>query len=141
MIEECKKQNAKEILYVINDASLKYKGIIPENCWHDPYMTKAELFKEFDNHVKIFGYKKYKKLIGVMGIQQVKNVTLIRHAYILSDYQRIGIGKKLLKYLFKINKKKYLLVGTWEKASWAIDFYQKFGFKIHDKKQTNFLLK
>ena len=141
MIIENTIKDLSSILYVINDASLKYKGIIPEDCWHEPYMTENELTSEFDNGVRMFGYDKHNKLLGVMGIQELKNITLIRHAYILTHYQRLGIGKSLLKYLFKINKNSSLLVGTWQKATWAIQFYEKFDFVLHKKKQTTQLLK
>ena len=79
-------------------------------------------------------------LVGVMGIQELKRVTLIRHAYVLTDYQGIGIGKSLLQYLFKINKSSRLLLGTWQDASWAISFYLKNGFFLHTRKQTDQLL-
>ena len=141
MITECTKKNISNILYVINDASLKYKGIIPNDCWHEPYMTKQKLINEFANGVRMFGYNKDNNLVGVMGIQELKDVTLIRHAYILTRYQGIGIGKSLLQNLFKINKNSCLLVGTWQNATWAIQFYEKFGFLLHTKKQTAQLLK
>ena len=141
MITECTKKNISNILYVINDASLKYKGIIPNDCWHEPYMTKQKLISEFTNGVRMFGYNKDNTLVGVMGIQELKDVTLIRHAYILTRYQGIGIGKSLLQNLFKIKKNSCLLVGTWRDATWAIQFYEKFGFLLHTKKQTAQLLK
>ena len=141
MITECTKKNISNILYVINDASLKYKGIIPNDCWHEPYMTKQKLISEFANGVRMFGYNKDNTLVGVMGIQELKEVTLIRHAYILTRYQGIGIGKSLLQNLFKIKKNSCLLVGTWRDATWAIQFYEKFGFLLHTKKQTAQLLK
>ena len=141
MITECTKKNISNILYVINDASLKYKGIIPNDCWHEPYMTKQKLISEFANGVRMFGYNKDNTLVGVMGIQELKDVTLIRHAYILTRYQGIGIGKSLLQNLFNINKNSCLLVGTWQNATWAIQFYEKFGFIRHTKKQTAQLLK
>ena len=141
MITECTKKNISNILYVINDASLKYKGIIPNDCWHEPYMTKQKLISEFTNGVRMFGYNKDNTLVGVMGIQELKDVTLIRHAYILTRYQGIGIGKSLLQNLFKIKKNSCLLVGTWRDATWAIQFYEKFGFVLHTKKQTAQLLK
>ena len=141
MITECTKKNISNILYVINDASLKYKGIIPNDCWHEPYMTKQKLISEFDNGVRMFSYNKNNTLVGVMGIQELKDVTLIRHAYILTRYQGIGIGKSLLQNLFKIKKNSCLLVGTWRDATWAIQFYEKFGFVLHTKKQTAQLLK
>ena len=133
MISEYKKSDSSKILYVINDASLKYKGIIPNDCWHEPYMTKQKLINEFTNGVRIFGYNKDNTLVGVMGIQELKDVTLIRHAYILTKYQGIGIGKSLLQYLFKIKTSSCLLVGTWRDATWAIQFYEKFGFNLHKK--------
>ena len=141
MITECTKKNISNILYVINDASLKYKGIIPNDCWHEPYMTKQKLISEFANGVRMFSYNKDNTLVGVMGIQELKDVTLIRHAYILTRYQGIGIGKSLLQNLFKIKKNSCLLVGTWRDATWAIQFYEKFGFLLHTKKQTAQLLK
>ena len=103
-------------------------------------MPKQELINEFDNGVRMFGYDKDNRLLGVMGIQEVENVTLIRHAYTYSDYQGMGIGKSLLQYLFKINKSSSLLVGTWKDATWAIRFYMKNGFVLHTRKQTNLLL-
>ena len=141
MISKYTKSDTSKILYIINDASLKYKGIIPNNCWHEPYMTKQKLISEFSNGVRMFGYNKYNNLGGVMGIQELKDVTLIRHAYILTRYQGIGIGKSLLQNLFKINKNSCLLVGTWRDATWAIQFYERFGFVLHTKKQTAQLLK
>ena len=141
MIIEHTKKDLSRILSVINDAALNYKGIIPDYCWHEPYMLKKELISEFDNGVRMFGYKKNNKLVGVMGIQELKDVTLIRHAYTLTNYQGIGIGKSLLQHLFKLNKSSYLFVGTWKDATWAIQFYEKFGFICHTKKQTTQLLK
>ena len=140
MITECTKKDLLNILNVINDAALKYKGVIPESCWKEPYMSKQELIREFDNEVRIFGYKKNNMLVGIMGIQDIEDVTLIRHAYTLSNFQGIGIGKSLLQYLFRINKKSRMLVGTWEDATWAIRFYIKNNFVIHTRKQTNQLL-
>ena len=141
MICEYTKKDLPHILNVINDAASKYKGVIPDSCWKEPYMPVQELISEFDNGVRIFGYNKGSMLIGVMGIQEVENVTLIRHAYTLSDYQGIGVGKSLLQHLFKINKSTSLLVGTWKDATWAIRFYMKNDFVLHPRKQTNRLLK
>ena len=141
MISEHSKQDISKILYVVNNAALKYKGIIPDDCWHEPYMLEKELVNEFNNSVRMFGYNKDNKLVGVMGIQELKNVTLIRHAYVLTHYQGMGIGKSLLQYLFKINKNSSIFVGTWREATWAIQFYKKFGFTLHAKNQTAQLLK
>ena len=140
MITESTKKNVSNILSVINDAALKYKGVIPDDCWHEPYMSEKELTNEFDSGVRMFGYTRDNTLVGVMGIQELKQVTLIRHAYVLTDYQGIGIGKSLLHYLFKINKGSRLLLGTWQDASWAINFYLKNGFVRHTRKQTDQLL-
>ena len=141
MITEYEKKDLSNILNVINDAALKYKGIIPDDCWHEPYMSEQELLNELDSGVRVFGYEKNSILVGVMGIQELKDVTLIRHAYTISTYQGRGIGKILLQYLFKINKNSILYVGTWKDATWAIQFYEKFGFVMKKRKQTIELLK
>ena len=140
MIVECTRKDLFNILNVINDAALKYKGVIPDDCWNEPYMSEKELANEIDSGVRMFGYVRNNTLVGVMGIQELKRVTLIRHAYVLTDYQGIGIGKSLLQYLFKINKSSRLLLGTWQDASWAISFYLKNGFFLHTRKQTDQLL-
>jgi len=141
LIKEYKKKDISKILNIINDASLKYKGVIPNNCWHEPYMSEDELIDEISGGVHMFGYHDNNKLISVIGIQEVKDATLIRHAYTLTSYQGKGIGSALLEYLLKKNQKSRLLVGTWRKAVWAIRFYKKFGFIIHSKDQTTILLK
>ena len=141
MITEYTKKDVSNILSVINNAALKYKGVIPDDCWHEPYMSEQELLNEFDSGVRVFGYEKNSILVGVMGIQELKDVTLIRHAYTFSTYQGMGIGKLLLQYLFKINKSSILYVGTWQDATWAIQFYEKFGFVMKKRKKTIELLK
>ena len=135
------KSDSSKILYVINDAAVRYKDIIPDNCWHEPYMSKQELVDELTDGVRMFGYNRNNKLIGVIGIQEIKDVILIRHAYTLTSYQGKGIGSALLKYLLKRNQNSRLLVGTWQNARWAIRFYEKFDFILHAKKQTTQLLK
>ena len=141
MIGEYKKADTSKILYIINNASLKYKGIIPDDCWHEPYMSEQELIDEFSDGVRMYGYHHNTKLIGVIGIQEVKDIILIRHAYTLTSYQGKGAGSALLKYLLKKNQNSRLLVGTWKNAKWAIRFYEKFGFILHTKKETTLLLK
>ena len=141
MIREYKKNEVHKILEVINDASLKYKGVIPDNCWHEPYIPEQELIGEISDGVHMFGYNHNNKLICVIGVQEVKDVILIRHAYTLTSYQGKGIGSTLLDYLLKKNQKSRLLVGTWRKAEWAIRFYKKFDFIIHSKNQSAILLK
>ena len=141
MISEYKKNDTPKILHVINNASLRYKGIIPDNCWHEPYMSEQELIDEFSDGVHMFGFQYNNKLIGVIGIQKVKDVVLIRHAYTLTSYQGKGTGGALLEYLLKTNQNSRLLVGTWKNAIWAIRFYKKFDFILHTKEQSTLLLK
>jgi GNAT superfamily N-acetyltransferase len=104
-------------------------------------MSEQELVDEFTDGVRMFGYNRNNKLIGVIGIQEIKDVILIRHAYTLTSYQGKGIGSALLKYLLKRNQNSRLLVGTWQSARWAIRFYEKFDFILHAKKQATQLLK
>ena len=141
MISECKKSDSSKILFVINDAAIKYKGIIPDNCWHEPYMSEQKLVNEFNAGVCMYGYHHNNKLIGVIGIQEIEDVILIRHAYTLTSYQGKGTGSALLEYLIKKNQNSRLLVGTWRNATWAIRFYEKFGFILHAKDQSTLLLR
>ena len=141
MISEYTKSDSSEILYVINDAAARYKNVIPDNCWHEPYMSERELVDEFKDGVRMFGYLHNNKLIGVIGFQEIKDVVLIRHAYTLTQYQSKGTGSTLLKFLLKKNKNSHLLVGTWRSAKWAIKFYEKFGFIVHTMEQSALLLK
>ena len=141
MISEYKKTDSSKILHIINDASLKYKGVIPDNCWHEPYIPEQELIGEISDGVHMFGYNHNNKLISVIGIQEVKDAILIRHAYTLTSYQGKGIGSTLLEYLLNKNQNSRLLVGTWRKAEWAIRFYKKFNFIIQSKNQSAILLK
>ena len=104
-------------------------------------MSEDELIDEISDGVHMFGYHDHKKLISVIGIQEVKDATLIRHAYTLTSYQGKGIGSALLEYLLKKNQKSRLLVGTWRDATWAIHFYEKFSFVLQTNKQTVQLLK
>ena len=141
MISKYKKTDTSKILNIINDASIKYKDVIPDDCWKEPYMSEQELIDEFSDGVRIYGYNHNNELIGVIGIQEVKDVVLIRHAYTLSSYQGKGAGSALLEYLLKKNLNSRLLVGTWKDATWAIKFYEKFGFILHAKEEKTLLLK
>ena len=141
MISKYTKRDASKILHVINDASLRYKDVIPDDCWHEPYMSKHELINEFNDGVRMYGFHDNNKLIGVIGTQEVKDVTLIRHAYTLTSYQNKGTGSAMLEYLLKKNQNSRLLVGTWKNAEWAIRFYKKFDFILHGKEQSTLLLK
>ena len=140
MIKEYTKNDCYEILYIINDAAERYKNVIPDNCWKEPYMPESELLEVFEEGVKMFGYVQNDKLISVMGFQEIMEVVLIRHAYTLTKYHGKGTGSTLLRYLLDRNKDYRLLVGTWRDAKWAIRFYEKFGFILHEKKESNSLL-
>ena len=141
MIRKYTKIDSSKILHIINDAAKKYKGIIPDDCWHEPYMSEQELIDEFNDEVRMYGYHDNNKLIGVIGIQEVQDIILIRHAYTLTSYQSKGMGSAMLEYLLKKSKNSRLLVGTWKNATWAIRFYEKFGFVVHAKEQSTLLLK
>lgn len=129
MIRNLSSGDAHTIYEVINEAAHAYKGVISDDCYHEPYMSKEELHHEMGS-MTFFGWDERGKIIGVMGFQPVEDVTLIRHAYVLPNYQRKGVGTRLLNHLKQMTKTRYLLVGTWAAASWAIDFYQKQGFKL-----------
>jgi len=133
MIRELTSENAYVIYEVINKAARAYKGIIPNDCYHEPYMTKEELHREM-GRITFFGWEEEDKIVGVIGFQPIKDMTLVRHAYVLPNYQRKGIGTSLLNHLRGITKTKQLLVGTWADASWAIEFYQKHGFRLMPSK-------
>lgn len=118
-----------EICEVINDAAAAYRGVIPADRWHEPYMTLQELRAEIGAGVEFHGCRKEQKLVGVMGLQHVADVALIRHAYTRSSVQGSGIGSALLEHL-KRQTGRPLLVGTWKAASWAVRFYQRRGFAL-----------
>ena len=141
MIRKYTKIDSSKILHIINDAAKKYKGIIPDDCWHEPYMSEQELIEEFNDGVRMYGYHDNNKLIGVIGIQEVQDIILIRHAYTLTSCQNKGTGSAMLEYLLKKSQNSRLLVGTWKNATWAIRFYEKFGFVVHAKEQSTLLLK
>ena len=141
MIIEYTKSDSSKILNVINDAAAKYKGVIPDNCWHEPYMSDRELLNEFKDGVRMFGYVHNNQLIGVIGYQEIKDVVLIRHAYTLTTNQGKGTGSALLEFLLNKNQNSRLLIGTWKSAKWAIRFYEKFDFVLHAKDESALLLK
>ena len=141
MIRRLHHQDFVSILYVINDAARVYKGVIPDDMWNEPYMPAKKLRREINSGVEFFGWQEKGKIIGVMGIQYVKDSTLIRHAYVLTKYQRKGVGSRLLKYLMNLAKSSEILVGTWKNATWAIRFYEKHGFKLTSSKEKDKLLR
>jgi GNAT superfamily N-acetyltransferase len=129
------------IFNIVNEAAIAYKGKIPADRWKEPYMTKKELKEEIASGIQFYGYFENTALVAVMGIQRVNDVTLIRHAYTLTSQQRKGIGEKLLSHLLSLAETKPILVGTWTDAPWAIRFYQKHGFQLLSRRETNMLLK
>jgi len=133
MIRKLDQKDVESIYQIVNQAAKVYQGRIPDDCYREPYMPKEEIFHEMNN-MDFFGSQIKDKLLGVMGFQPVKDMTLIRHAYVLPEYQRMRIGKGLLEHLKHLTKTRYLLVGTWADATWAIYFYQKQGFKLFPNK-------
>lgn len=117
------------IVGVIGDAATAYRGVIPDDCWHEPYMSDAELRDEIAAGVEFFGWLEHGELLGVMGLQDVRDVTLIRHAYTLTAHQGRGIGGRLLAHL-RLAARARLLVGTWAAAAWAVRFYERRGFVL-----------
>jgi N-acetylglutamate synthase-like GNAT family acetyltransferase len=129
MIRRCRDNKINEIYSIVNDAAKAYSGHIPADCYHEPYMPLSELQNEM-KRVKLFGWEEEGKLLGVMGLEPIKDVTMVRHAYVLTSKQGLGIGHRLLVHLEKQTQTKRLLVGTWKDATWAVDFYKKHGFRV-----------
>jgi N-acetylglutamate synthase-like GNAT family acetyltransferase len=139
MIRRCDDQDFEQIWSIINDGARAYKGIIPDDCWTEPYMSRKQLQHEIDEGVMFWGYEDSGTLAGVMGLQQVRDVTLIRHAYVLTSGQKRGIGTHLLSHLREMAKGP-VLIGTWADAAWAIRFYEKHGFQMISAREKDQLL-
>jgi N-acetylglutamate synthase-like GNAT family acetyltransferase len=129
MIRKCTNADFERLYEIINDAACAYRGVIPNDCWNSPYMTRDYLRHEIEDGVDFWGYEDNGELVGVMGIQDVKDVTLIRHAYVMTQKRRSGIGGELITFM-STKTDRPLLMGTWKAASWAVRFYQKHGFKL-----------
>jgi GNAT superfamily N-acetyltransferase len=140
MIRRCDDRDFELIWTIINDGARAYKGIIPTDRWTEPYMSRMELQREIDEGVVFWGYEETGTLAGVMGLQQVQGVTLIRHAYVLTSWQKRGIGAHLLSHLRELAKGA-VLIGTWADAVWAIRFYERYGFQLVDSEEKDRLLK
>ena len=140
MIRLCEETDFETIYQIINEAAQAYKGSIPADCWKEPYMPRDELRHEIDAEVQFWGYEEEGELLGVMGIQDVLDVTLIRHAYVRTAKQKEGIGGKLLSHLRTLTSRPILL-GTWADATWAIRFYEKHGFRVVTVEEKTRLLK
>lgn len=128
------------ILAIVNEAAQTYQGVIPEDCWHEPYMSARELAGELAAGVKFSGYEVEGRLVAVMGRQDLGEVTLIRHAYVLPAWQRRGLGAKLLQHLLA-GVTTPVLVGTWAAAHWAVGFYEKNGFALVTPAEKDRLLR
>ncbi|MEW6378380.1 MAG: GNAT family N-acetyltransferase [bacterium] len=140
MIRQCS-QSDFEIMYtIINDAAQAYCGVIPKDCWKVPYMPRSELQHEIEHGVAFWGHEEDGNLVGIMGIQHIQDVTLIRHAYTLTSRQKQGIGSRLLKFLCTMTTRP-VLIGTWADALWAIRFYEKHGFRLVSPEEKDRLLK
>ncbi|HUQ98783.1 MAG TPA: GNAT family N-acetyltransferase [Gemmatimonadaceae bacterium] len=128
------------ILTIINDAAVAYRGIIPADRWHEPYMSAAELEREIGAGVEFWVADEEGRVAGVMGIQDKRDVTLVRHAYVVPTTQRSGVGTRLLRHVETLVSKP-ILIGTWASASWAIDFYRRNGFRVVSEDDKNRLLR
>ena len=140
MIRRCDNRDFESIWTIINDGAQAYRGTIPEDRWTEPYMSREKLQHEIDSGVVFWGCQDDGTLIGVMGLQQVQDVTLIRHAYVRSDSQKRGVGSQLLSHLRELTNDP-VLIGTGADAVWAIRFYERHGFRMVDNEEKNRLLK
>lgn len=139
-ISFCGSADLPTIFEIINESALAYKGVIPADRWHEPYMPMAELISEIGKGIQFYGYSLDDRLAAVMGIQDVKDVTLIRHAYVRTACRGQGVGRKLLNYLNRLTDRP-VLIGTWKAATWAVRFYEKNGFVLLGDDEKNRLLK
>lgn len=139
-IRPCRPDELSDVLQIINSAAEAYRGVIPADRWHEPYMSEAALGREISSGVVFWGYEADTELIGVMGIQPVRDVDLIRHAYVRPGQQQRGIGGELLGHLREASSRP-MLVGTWADATWAIRFYQRHGFELVPRSAVPSLLR
>lgn len=139
MIRNATQEEFEIIFNIINDAATAYRGVIPSDQWHEPYMTREELKAQIDDGVRFFCYVDNDEVVGVMGIQDKTDVELIRHAYVSTKRRNHGIGTLLLRELIS-GATKPVMIGTWKAASWAISFYEKNGFRLVDEEEKNRLL-
>jgi GNAT superfamily N-acetyltransferase len=140
MIRKCKPHDLEEIFAVINDAAQAYNGVIPEDRWREPYMPVEELKAEIRDGIEFWGLVDGGQIVGVMGIQDKGQVTLIRHAYVRTSHRRSGIGAQLLRFLEGLTGRP-ILIGTWQAAHWAIRFYERNGYTAVSREETVQLLK
>ena len=138
-IRRCRDDERIAILQIINAAAEAYRGVIPADRWREPYMPLAQLDEEIDSGVAFWGYEANGSLIGLMGLQPVSGIDLIRHAYVLPGRQRLGVGSELLEHLRRLSSRR-MLVGTWADAEWAIRFYRRHAFELVSNRQKTALL-
>jgi GNAT superfamily N-acetyltransferase len=139
MIRPCSDADFAAIHAIINEAAEAYRGVIPPDCWHEPYMPEAALQRELDAGVEFWGWEESGALTGVMGLQQVRDATLIHHAYVRKASQRRGVASALLQFLTH-RAGGPVLVGTWADAAWAIRLYRRHGFRLVGPEETDRLL-
>jgi GNAT superfamily N-acetyltransferase len=140
MIRRCDEQDFASIWAIINDGAQAYRGTIPTDRWTEPYMSTEKLQLEIDEGVVFWGYEDQGTLTGVMGLQHVRDVTLIRHAYVRTGSQKHGVGSRLLSHLRELTRDP-VLIGTWADAVWAIRFYERHGFRMVSADDKDRLLK
>jgi len=140
MMRQCRSDEFGVIGEIINDAAQAYHGVIPEDRWHEPYMSLVELKGQMEAGVVFWGMEQDGKLMGVMGIQPIQDVTLIRHAYVRTACRNRGIGSGLLRHLRTLTTRP-ILIGTWAAAVWAVVFYEKHGFRKVTPAEKDRLLK
>jgi GNAT superfamily N-acetyltransferase len=138
-IRSCRADDRDAILAIVNAAAEAYRGVIPADRWNEPYMPADELDGEISAGVAFWGYEVDRALVGVMGIQPMRDVDLIRHAYVLPGCQGRGVGRALLEFLRSLSTRR-MLVGTWAAAEWAIRFYRRHGFELVSREQKTALL-
>ena len=139
MIRPCTLEDFDRIYRIINDAAQAYKGVIPDDRWHEPYMPMRELEEQAREGVTFWGCETDGELIGVMGLQDRGDVELIRHAYVMTGLRKQGVGTRLLRHLEQLTTKP-ILIGTWTSASWAIRFYERNGYRLLPRAETERLL-
>jgi len=140
VIRRCTEADLATILAIVNDAAQAYRGHIPADRWHEPYMPEAELRHELDAGVVFWGWEQAGELVGVMGLQDLADVALIRHAYVATAARRQGVGSKLLAFLLDRTSRP-VLIGTWAAATWAIRFYEQHGFRVVSPAEKERLLR
>ncbi len=140
VIRPCVATDFDAMYAIINAAATAYAGVIPDDRYHVPYMPADELRDEIAAGVRFWGWQDADRLDGVMGIQDVDDVTLIRHAYVRPGRQGCGIGTRLLAHLMRLPHRP-MLVGTWADATWAVHFYERHGFRMVSRREKDRLLR